>query len=1806
MSQLTLAANYIENTEFAADYGHLQLVKGASGEARQEIEVQSGFPHLTFRDPKLVYENTSNYGDPQRWSEIAVGIDDRAVDDVWEVLKQINEWFVSKSPNYLYTLGQNSNSYINTLLWMVGVDLGGYLEAVRPPDVAAFPGADRNLLTDGYGATGSLTFDIVDLSGTSGDDIIRTGDGDDTLIGDAGNDRLSGGEGVDAIDYSRNQGVSGAEGIRADVTVPAARGGATIAVIDPWGNTDVLAGFERMVSTDADDVVSLHGAADDIFYGDFESIDGRGQGSVGDTLNLGGVSGSQGLEVVAQNGVMVVSDPGGSVSSVSLVAAGFENVIGSAGDDTITGDGESNRLEGGGGVDTLEGGAGNDTLVFDADDTVDGGAGFDTGYADKDVGMQLDAAALDLEVIVSGAGVDTFTADGSEAVMLAGSGGDDTFNINRSSSSPTVVWGGDGADKIVLEEDEGPAGILVVQVDGLTEENFHLFDLEELGLGNGFDWTQIDVVVINPDASDRVLMEEYGLANPHLLEVRREQVEIVRLGSGEEGALEEKYGEFPQDRFQFAGGGSTKVEHQAQSFLKGYGGTVYAPWDDSYTMIVLEFRDGGGDPFIVVGSDGWDEHDPFGINPQLDDEWHPEISRTYDLSRARFVSSWRTDFYQYNPLDTGHTGTRLHYFYAEDARPLEVLQVSWFIAGGELSGSSLFSTGSISVTMPDPEQPGAPGINNSADASSTSANNAENLDSGSVSGQGGNEFWIVTSSGDGPRPPRGGAYLKASGGSNVESGDGVLRVGGFDAATDTVVVNGHALSGSDLPNGVTAWDYRGSAVIQYGRGEAVVLRGVTVDQWQAGAAGQILGTAAAENLEGTASADVIAGGGGADTITAGAGDDRINFASGDDVILGDLLNAGADTLDLRRFKAGKVTLRVSEEDVLIATPDGTIRLGSQVLHDLGHARSNIERILFADGTLDEGAIRSRAIADQATSSDDTVEGTAFVDYLRGASGNDVLLAKDGADTLDGGTGADRMSGGKGDDTYYVDTAADLVIEAADEGTDTVNSRVSYALADEVEHLTLIGWGAIGGTGNALANILTGNAGANTLSGLGGNDRLAAADGDDTLLGGDGDDTLDGGAGADSMAGGDGDDIYAVDDGLDIVAELEGHGIDLVQASVSYVLSAEVENLTLIGRYGWEALNGTGNALANVLTGSAGPNSMGGLDGDDTLIGGGGFDTLDGGAGADSMSGGSGNDTYVVDMASDLAIEAAGEGIDQVNSSASFTLAAEVENLTLIGAAAIDGTGNVLANTLTGNAAANRLSGMAGNDRLLAGDGDDTLLGGDGSDTLDGGAGSDSMAGGLGNDLYVVDDATDTVTEVSAGGTDTVESLITYALGSAVENLTLKGSAAIDGTGNAAANVLTGNSGANALYGLDGNDTLVGGDGADTLDGGVGADGMRGGRGDDSYVVDATSDLITEWSGEGIDSVQSSVSYTLASGVENLTLTGTGAINGTGNTLANVLTGNAGGNSLSGGDGNDTLFGEDGNDTLNGGNGNDAHAGGNGNDLIYGNVGLDSFDGGADVDTLDFTYYTAAVRIDLGAGLVTFLSDSSTEQAMNFENVVAGAGSDTLIGTAASNSLTGSAGNDTLDGGAGADTLAGGAGNDTYRVDAGTDLVIEGSGAGTDLVQSSVAWTLGANTESLTLTGSEAIDGTGNSLANALVGNGATNALSGLGGNDRLTGGGGADRFVFAASGNDADTIADFNELDGGGEEGDVLQFSGLVGTFAYRGGSVFTGGSDNSEARVSGSNLLMDMNGDGITDITIAMTGLASATQLAASDFAFV
>jgi len=900
-------------------------------------------------------------------------------------------------------------------------------------------------------------------------------------------------------------------------------------------------------------------------------------------------------------------------------------------------------------------------------------------------------------------------------------------------------------------------------------------------------------------------------------------------------------------------------------------------------------------------------------------------------------------------------------------------------------------------------------------------------------------------------------------------------------------------------------------------------------------ANTLVGNGAANVLDGGAGADIMRGGAGSDTYVVDMFSDEIEEAAG----------------------AGNDTVRSSASYVLRPNLENLVLVGSAITGS-GNELSNrltgsgLANQLYGEGgndTIDAGAGNDYVEAGENNDvvlggdGNDLIYGGGGNDRAEGGAGNDVIRAEAGTDILIGGDGTDILTGGSGDD--QVDGGAGLD-RAAFSYNATAGIKVDLDIQgvaqDTGQGLDVL-VGIENASGTRFDDRITGNGDANYLwggsdgSGVTGNDIIKGEGGDDLIEVGTGNHELDGGDDIDTLWFGDPDDITPA--GVSVSLALKGPQ-DTRQGTMSLT--------------GFENLGGsihddilTGDDFANTLAGDYGTDRLIGGGGNDLLFGDGyyggggeaagttavvedaatltfsGNDVLDGGSGADRMVGGYGDDSYFADDLGDVAVEGAGAGTDSVQSSVTFILGANVENLQLTGAAAINGTGNSLANNLTGNGGANQLNGGggadtmrggAGNDVYIVGDaGDKTLeAAGEGTDTvrssvtftlalnienlilfgtasvngagnaldnaltgnagnnvLNGLAGADTMSGGLGNDTYVVDNALDKAIESDAtGGTDTVQSAVSFALGANLENLILTGAGAIDGAGNGLANTLTGNGGANRL------------------DGGAGADTMIGRAGDDTYVVDAVADRIVENAGEGTDTIESSLAYVLGANFENLTLTGTLGLSATGNASDNVVTGNAGANRLDGAAGADVMRGRGGGDVYyvdNVGDLVEETLAEDGIDLVYSNV---SFTLGAFVDKL----------------------------------VLTGTAADGT-GNALANQLTGNASANRLDGGAGADVMWGGAGDDVFIADHGGDRAIEFDAQGTDRVEASATYQLGAFVENLVLTGVAAINGTGNGLRNEIAGNAAANILNGSGGADTMRGGAGDDRYVVDNAGDQA-------------------------------------------------------------------------------------
>jgi Ca2+-binding RTX toxin-like protein len=880
---------------------------------------------------------------------------------------------------------------------------------------------------------------------------------------------------------------------------------------------------------------------------------------------------------------------------------------------------------------------------------------------------------------------------------------------------------------------------------------------------------------------------------------------------------------------------------------------------------------------------------------------------------------------------------------------------------------------------------------------------------------------------------------------------------------------------------------------------------------------------------GNAVANSLVGGAGNDTLSGGAGNDTLSGNAGNDQLDG---GAGNDAL----------TGGAGNDSYVVEA------VGDVITEFVGEGADQVDVRFALAGTFALAANVENA----------TIGNTTAGVNLSGNDVANILTGNASANILDGGAGADTLTGGSGDDIYLVDNAGDNVAELAAGGGDLVKVNIAaasgnYTLTDNVENATLINVVAYSLSGNALDNVLTGNAAANSLTGGLGND------------------SLDGGAGADALMGGAGNDTYVVDVAGDIIIETAGEGTDQVNvafmAAGTYVLSANLEHATMINAM--PGVNLTGNAANNSLTGNVAAN------------------ILDGGAGADTLIGGLGNDTYLIDNAGDLITESSAllAEIDLVQSAVDYTLGANLENLTLTGAAA-HGTGNALNNLITGNAGDNLLGG---------GGGDDILLGGGGNDTVDGGVGTDTYTvSGLRTDYRF---ERSSLTEVriihnATGETDTLTGIERVRFGNAIEaQLTLDdllantaspfadsytgGDLSNDSFDGLAGNdSISGLGGNDSLYGGADNDSLTGGAGNDFLDGGTGADVMSGGSGNDTYLIDDVGDTVTENANEGIDTLRTVFNTTLTTHLENLTLLGA-VLTGTGNTSANQLLGNANNNLLTGLDGNDTLDGGTGADTLIGGTGDDTYTmdnlgdvitenAGEGNDTLTitiqnfgapiiltapanietilfapGSVGVVLATSGSSIITgsagIDSVAFTGGGTYTLPTGIENLQLTQSTGniggtggaennllEGNNGANILdGGAGNDTLKGYAGEDILLGGTGNDRLDGGKGGDRMEGGTGDDTYSVDNANDQIVEAAASGIDTVRS---WL--KNTTLGDNLENLILEGT--AKANG-TGNDLANSITGNIKANILTGGAGADTFIFttALGPLNVDTLTDF-------------------------------------------------------------------------------
>ncbi len=851
-------------------------------------------------------------------------------------------------------------------------------------------------------------------------------------------------------------------------------------------------------------------------------------------------------------------------------------------------------------------------------------------------------------------------------------------------------------------------------------------------------------------------------------------------------------------------------------------------------------------------------------------------------------------------------------------------------------------------------------------------------------------------------------------GANVLASDLVLsRVGsdlviGISGTTDQLTVTGQFtinVQGSPYFHRVETFAFADGSSWTYRDVEQAIISKTT--------------TAAADTTLGYDSDDSFTISAGNDTLRGFYGNDTYAFGrgAGQDIIDdNDLYAYQTSWSDKVAFAnnvvASDILLSRSGNDLIISI-SGTsdqLRIVNQ-FQTTKQTTSNLDRIeyfTFTDGTAWTAADIDKVLIQQSST-----------------SGNDTIVGYDSGDELDGGTGNDLLKGGFGKDVYYFgrgsgsDTIDDAdAYETGSAWSDTVSFKTGIVLGDlrfqrsgndlvvqilgTTDQLRIVNQfqttKRTTSNFDRIENFVFSDGSSQTADQIdvltlaqaatSGDDSILGFDSNDKLIGLAGHDLLDGGTGVDTMEGGAGNDTYVVDNAGDVVTEEANAGTDTVSTNLTYTLGSNVENLTLTGTL--NNINGTGNTLDNVIMGTTGNNVLDGGAGvdtvsyaystgpvtvslavtgaqtvstgqSDTLLN---FENLTGGSGNDTLAGGAGNN--VLD---------GGAGIDTLTyaaAAAGVTLSLAVTTAQATGGAGSDTIlnfenliGSGFDDTLAGNAGDNVLNGGAGTDTLTyagsaagisislastsaqatGGAGsdtisnfenvtgsafDDVITGSTGNNVLDGGAGTDTVSFASSSTAVTVSLAVSTAQATGGGGTDTILNF---------ENLT-------GGTAN---------------------DTLTGTNGNNVLDGGSGTDTMSGGLGNDTYVVNLTTDVVNEAASSGTDTIVSTVTYTLSEttqiNIENLTLSGTTTISGTGHSGANVITGNSGSNILNGMLGNDTL------------------TGGPGVDYYLFNTAL----GATNVDAItDFSVADDTIRLEnTGAGLFTALTTTGTLAAAAF-------------------------------------------------------------------------------------------------------------------------------------------------------------------------------------------------------------------------------
>jgi len=667
-----------------------------------------------------------------------------------------------------------------------------------------------------------------------------------------------------------------------------------------------------------------------------------------------------------------------------------------------------------------------------------------------------------------------------------------------------------------------------------------------------------------------------------------------------------------------------------------------------------------------------------------------------------------------------------------------------------------------------------------------------------------------------------------------------------------------------------------------------------------------IGTDGDDNLYGYELSDRFLGGKGNDVLDGQSGDDTyiFNLGDGQDIIY--------DYSGNNKIVFGE---GISSNNLEVTRDNSNLIIGIKGTADkiivseyFMSTSSKIEEFAFHDET---------TLTSQQIESMVAIYGTDGNDSLYGYETNDVFIVSKGQDTIYDYSGNDKIVFNEGISSNNLEVTRDnsnLIIGIKGTTDKIIVSEYFMSTSSKIEEFVFNDGTTL--TSQQIESMVA-------IYGTDGNDSLYGYEADDVFIVSKGQDIIYDYSGNDKIVFGEGissNNLEVTRDNSNLIIGIKGTADKIIVSEYFMSTSSKIEEFAF---HDGTTLTSQQIESMVILRGTDGNDSLSGYETNDVIVGGKGNDYLDGQ---------DGNDTYIFNLGDgqdtiyDYSTNTGNKDIIRFTEGISISdleIVRDVNNLIF----SVIGTNDKItvnewySNTqnkieqfrfadgtiFTSTQVQKMLTflGTDNNDTLIGTANSDILKGFAGDDTLTGGAGADKFYGGSGNDIYVVDNIYDSVIENLNEGTDTVKSNITYTLTDNVENLTLTGTALINGVGNDFDNIIIGNSVVNTLSGAKGNDTL---------DGKAGADTMMGGLGDDTYFVDNIEDVIIENVNEGVDKINSKVSLTLADNIENITLTGTSAINATGNVLDNNIFGNSGKNIINGGKGDDTLTGGAGNDT----------------------------------------------------------------------------------------------------------------------------------------------------------------------------------------------------------------------------------------------------------------------------------------------------